>query len=50
MEWILKLIFFNGVIKNMVEMEELLESFDFDFLNYIIVRFCGLGLGKFVIL
>ena len=45
-EWILKPLFLNGVIRNMEVMEKMLENSDPSALNYTIVRPCQLMLGK----
>ena len=46
-EWILKPLFLNGVIKNMAVMERMLEDSDPRMLNYTIVRPCRLLLGMY---
>ena len=45
-EWILKPLFLNGVIRNMEVMEKMLENSDPSALHYTIVRPCRLMLGK----
>ena len=45
LEWIIKPLFLNGVIKDMATMEKMLESSDPDILNYTIVRPCRLLVG-----
>ncbi|XP_073259473.1 flavin reductase (NADPH)-like [Porites lutea] len=45
-EWILKPLFLNGVIRNMEVMEKMLENSDPSALNYTIVRPCRLMLGE----
>ena len=44
-EWILKPLFLNGVIKDMATMEKMLESSEPEDLNYTIVRPCHLLAG-----
>lgn len=45
-EWILKPLFLNGVIKDMATMEKMLESSEPEDLNYTIVRPCHLLAGE----
>ncbi|XP_068696321.1 flavin reductase (NADPH)-like [Montipora capricornis] len=45
-EWILKPLFLNGVLKNMAVMEKMLEDSDPEEINYTIVRPCHLIEGK----
>ncbi|KAL9969000.1 hypothetical protein ACROYT_G021154 [Oculina patagonica] len=46
LEWVIKPLFLNGVIKDMATMEKMLESSDPQALNYTIVRPCRLLVGE----
>jgi len=46
LEWVIKPLFLNGVIKNMAVMEKMLEDSDPELLNYTIVRPCQLLEGE----
>ncbi|XP_078355528.1 flavin reductase (NADPH)-like isoform X1 [Oculina patagonica] len=46
LEWVIKPLFLNGVIKDMATMEKMLESSDSQALNYTIVRPCRLLVGE----
>lgn len=48
-EWILKPLFLNGVIKNMAVMEKMLEESDPQQVNYTIVRPCQLLEGRYML-
>lgn len=47
LEWVIKPLFLNGVIKNMAVMEKMLEDSDPELLNYTIVRPCRLLEGMY---
>lgn len=48
-EWILKPLFLNGVIKSMAVMEKMLEESDPQQVNYTIVRPCHLLEGRYML-
>ncbi|XP_078355510.1 uncharacterized protein LOC144658508 [Oculina patagonica] len=46
LEWVIKPLFLNGVIKDMATMEKMLKNSDPQALNYTIVRPCRLLVGE----